>query len=84
MAAAEASRNDAGSRYFSVGRKVPDFACLPSQTSSGGDMGVRKRRWVEPRDDQERLELPCAWDVDTTFWRQAERGIPMFFGLFVV
>jgi hypothetical protein len=47
-------------------------------------MGKRKRRRVEPRDDQERLEVPCAWDLDTTFWTQAERGIPVFFGLFVV
>ncbi len=47
-------------------------------------MGKRKWRRVEPRDDQERLEVPCAWDLDTTFWTQAERGIPVFFGLFVV
>lgn len=47
-------------------------------------MGKRKRRRVESRDDQQRLELPCAWDVYTTFWTQAEWGIPVFFGLFMV
>ncbi|CAA9435798.1 MAG: hypothetical protein AVDCRST_MAG78-2020 [uncultured Rubrobacteraceae bacterium] len=32
-----------------------------------GDVGKRKRRRVKPRVDQERLELPCAWDVYATF-----------------
>jgi hypothetical protein len=42
-------------------------------------MEKRKGRRVEPRDGQELLEFPCAWDVYTTFWTQAQRGIPMFF-----
>lgn len=39
MAAAEAGKYDAGSLYFSVGRKVPDVACLPSYAVSGGGRG---------------------------------------------
>jgi hypothetical protein len=34
-------------------------------------MGKQKRRRVKPRDDQERFEFSCAWEVYATFWRPA-------------
>ena len=38
MVVAKAGGNDAGGRFFPVGRKVLDVACFPSHTSlSGGE-----------------------------------------------